>query len=76
MIACVSPGSSSANHSLNTLRYADRLKDNSGVHQMYKNIAEEADKKVKAKLKPEKSIIKTGDDSEVQEEIKDTYQAK
>lgn len=76
MIACVSPGSSSANHSLNTLRYADRLKDNSGVHQMYKNIAEEADKKVKAKLKPAKSIIKTGDDSEVQEEIKDTYQAK
>jgi kinesin family protein 2/24 len=29
MVACVSPGSSSADHSLNTLRYADRLKDNS-----------------------------------------------
>jgi kinesin family protein 2/24 len=29
MIACVSPGSSSADHSLNTLRYADRLKDKS-----------------------------------------------
>lgn len=28
MIACISPGSSSADHSLNTLRYADRLKDN------------------------------------------------
>lgn len=27
MIACVSPGSSSSDHSLNTLRYADRLKD-------------------------------------------------
>ena len=27
MIACVLPGSSSANHTLNTLRYADRLKD-------------------------------------------------
>jgi kinesin family protein 2/24 len=27
MIACISPGSSSADHSLNTLRYADRLKD-------------------------------------------------
>lgn len=27
MIACVSPGSSSADHSLNTLRYAERLKD-------------------------------------------------
>lgn len=29
MIACISPGSSSADHSINTLRYADRLKDNS-----------------------------------------------
>jgi kinesin family protein 2/24 len=29
MIACISPGNSSADHSLNTLRYADRLKDNS-----------------------------------------------
>eukprot|EP01017_Pseudomicrothorax_dubius_P021371 TRINITY_DN2304_c0_g1_i2.p1 TRINITY_DN2304_c0_g1~~TRINITY_DN2304_c0_g1_i2.p1 ORF type:complete len:770 (-),score=242.21 TRINITY_DN2304_c0_g1_i2:135-2444(-) len=27
MIACVSPGSTSADHTLNTLRYADRLKD-------------------------------------------------
>lgn len=27
MIACVCPGSSSADHTLNTLRYADRLKD-------------------------------------------------
>lgn len=26
MIACVCPGSSSADHSVNTLRYADRLK--------------------------------------------------
>jgi kinesin family protein 2/24 len=31
MIACVSPGSSSADHTLNTLRYADRLKDRTGV---------------------------------------------
>lgn len=30
MIACISPGSSSADHSLNTLRYADRLKDRTG----------------------------------------------
>ena len=27
MIACISPGSSSADHSVNTLRYAERLKD-------------------------------------------------
>jgi kinesin family protein 2/24 len=30
MIACISPGSSSAEHSLNTLRYAGRLKENPG----------------------------------------------
>ena len=33
MIACISPGSSSADHSINTLRYADRLKDNSKMHK-------------------------------------------
>ena len=27
MIACISPGSISADHTLNTLRYDDRLKD-------------------------------------------------
>jgi len=27
MIACISPGSSSADHTLNTLRYASRLKE-------------------------------------------------
>lgn len=31
MIACISPGSSSADHTLNTLRYADRLKDKTNV---------------------------------------------
>ncbi len=40
MIACISPGSSSTNHSLNTLRYADRLKDNSDLHEVYKKMAE------------------------------------
>jgi kinesin family protein 2/24 len=30
MIACISPGSSSADHTLNTLRYAGRLKENPG----------------------------------------------
>lgn len=65
MIACISPGSASANHSLNTLRYADRLKDNSGIHEMYKQVADQIDKKAKQKLKPAKSIIKTGDDSDV-----------
>lgn len=40
MIACISPGSSSADHSLNTLRYADRLKDNSEVHKMLNQMHE------------------------------------
>lgn len=31
MIACISPGSSSTDHSVNTLRYADRLKENKPV---------------------------------------------
>lgn len=30
MIACISPGSSSADHTINTLRYASRLKENPG----------------------------------------------
>lgn len=35
MIACISPGSSSADHSLNTLRYADRLKEKSGSNKNF-----------------------------------------
>ena len=31
MIACVSPGNSSSEHTLNTLRYADRLKEGPSV---------------------------------------------
>lgn len=61
MIACISPGSNSTNHSLNTLRYADRLKDNSGIHEMYKQLAEQQEKKGGPKLKPAKSIVKTTD---------------
>lgn len=39
MIACVCPGSTSADHTLNTLRYADRLKDrgDSGKAKIAKN---------------------------------------
>ena len=35
MIACISPGSSSADHSLNTLRYAERLKDQTELSKKY-----------------------------------------
>lgn len=31
MLACICPGSSSADHTLNTLRYAERLKERSGA---------------------------------------------
>ena len=31
MIACVSPGFSSANHTINTLRYSDRLKERTSM---------------------------------------------
>ncbi len=31
MIACVSPGFSSANHTINTLRYSDRLKEKTSM---------------------------------------------
>ena len=35
MIACISPGSASADHTLNTLRYSYRLKSNNS--QVYAN---------------------------------------
>lgn len=40
MIACISPGSSSADHSLNTLRYAERLKDQTELSKKYNEITE------------------------------------
>lgn len=45
MIACISPGSSSADHSLNTLRYAERLKDQSESSKKYNEINENIEKK-------------------------------
>ena len=42
MIACVSPGYSSANHSINTLRYSDRLKEKTS--QMMKEIKNNIEK--------------------------------
>ena len=37
MIACVSPGYSSSNHTINTLRYADRLKEKSMKYKVNNN---------------------------------------
>lgn len=39
MIACISPGSSSADHTLNTLRYAGRLKEGNGNNNNNNNEA-------------------------------------
>lgn len=36
MVACINPGSSSADHTINTLRYAERLKTDKGK-DVYKN---------------------------------------
>ena len=33
MLACICPGSSSSDHTLNTLRYAERLKERNPSHQ-------------------------------------------
>lgn len=35
MLACICPGSSSADHTLNTLRYAERLKERSAAPNYY-----------------------------------------
>lgn len=51
MIACVSPGSSSADHSLNTLRYADRLKDQTEMSKKYNEINENNIKKYENEMK-------------------------
>ncbi len=39
MIACVAPGITSANHTINTLRYSDRLKEKTSMmNKAYKSI--------------------------------------
>lgn len=37
MIACLNPGSSSSDHTINTMRYAERLKENKKGGDAYKN---------------------------------------
>lgn len=34
MIACINPGKSSCDHTLNTLRYAERLKERANSHNV------------------------------------------
>ena len=52
MIACISPGSSSADHSLNTLRYAERLKDQTELSKKYNEITENNRKNYESETKP------------------------
>lgn len=37
MIACINPGSSSSDHTINTMRYAERLKENNKGGDVYKD---------------------------------------
>ena len=37
MIACINPGSSSSDHTINTMRYAERLKENNKSGDVYKD---------------------------------------
>jgi kinesin family protein 2/24 len=53
MIACISPGSSSADHSLNTLRYASRLKENPSKSDLLQQMKQ--DQKKQAQLPPPQS---------------------
>lgn len=53
MIACISPGSSSADHSLNTLRYAERLKDQTELSKKYNEINDSIERKYESENKVE-----------------------
>lgn len=53
MIACISPGSSSADHSLNTLRYAERLKDQTEMSKKYNEISENNRRQYESETKPD-----------------------
>lgn len=41
MLACVCPGSSSSDHTLNTLRYAERLKERNPAQEAQRRLLEE-----------------------------------
>ena len=77
MIACVGPGYSSANHTINTLRYSDRLKEktsfmmnqqknhnNNAINNNYNNNANNNNPIINKNLKQNSNINK---------EIKEIY---
>jgi hypothetical protein len=51
MIACVSPGTSSADHTLNTLRYSERLKDRPGKENVVSKYMTKMSKDVSGQLR-------------------------
>lgn len=69
MIACVSPGFSSANHTINTLRYSDRLKEKTS--QMNKKVKPLENNYMKVKKENEILNLKFDkfDDFEVEDNI-------
>lgn len=58
MFACICPGSSSSDHTLNTLRYADRLKGKR-IQQTYNNAEQGGvpDIPLPQKLEPKKEVL-------------------
>ena len=60
MIACVSPGSSSSDHSLNTLRYADRLKDQTELSKKCDEIIQQ-NRGLEAKREQSKEVMQKVD---------------
>ena len=75
MIACVSPGTSSADHTLNTLRYSERLKDRPGKENvvsrfMSKGGKEVALRKMTSTVEHHDKLLEP-DYAKLEEEVKD-----
>ena len=60
MIACINPGSSSADHTLNTLRYAERLKTDGSTNKAYKNAEDVGLAKVQPNMQQAKPAAAKG----------------
>ena len=69
MIACVSPGQSSADHSINTLRYAERLKEKCAYDYEALVRAQQADDKMVDQPSEERMVDKPPEDPRHKREV-------
>lgn len=83
MIACVCPGSSSSDHTINTLRYSDRLKEKSSKKQIDKTKAVYLDKDQNRNFSSKKSprrrnssVSKKEKKDQSKNEVKNKWQAR